>query len=492
MYSQSTPETLAANLYVTLAVLAVVGVIFLLALKDRRYVLFGYLFFLPLATMPIMAGRLAGIPGLSVQNLVMGLGLYAIFLTRSHKVRMDRNLRMALILYWVVVTGVVLHGMFYMDELRRIRSFVNYGVYDYLRTYLILPALVWFSFVAAYRYASAGAGRATEYIRYAGIATLGFAILTLGSVAYYFTQFSDPHLVREMAALFVGVHSNDFSIAFAMAAPILIAGAVAKRAAPRRDRILFWLTLVIVVAAVLFSYSRTGYVALALAVFGFALLTKRSLLWLLVPVLAGLVLFGPASVLERAQFGFKSEYAGPRTTLDLNYISAGRIGMAEAALNIITNDIGQTAFGGGRLTFPRNTYDKFGVDHPHNAYLEALLDAGVVGFVPLIILFLLLFSRAVKGMRRLRASEYRLFYVAAAVSLGIFFVTGISRGSFFPTYQLIFVWQVSGFALGLLRYDMSRASQQAQPTMSAGSSSTRNNTLQRTHASTRNVPKCAG
>ena len=488
MYPRTTLETFAENPFFAAAVLVVCGIIFLLALKDRRYVLFGYLFFLPLTNMPMMSGRLAGIPGLSVQNLVMGMGLYAILLTRSHKVRLDRNLRMALILYWVVVTGVILHGMFYLDELRRIRFFENYSIYDYLRTYLILPALVWISFLAAYRYASAGAGRATEYIRYAGIATLGFATLMLGSVAYYFMQFSDTQLVRDKVALFIGVHSNDFSIAFAMAAPILIAGAVSKRAVPRRDRILFWLTLVIVMVAVLFSYSRTGYVAFALAVFGFAMLTKRSLLWLLIPALAGLVLLGPASVLERVEYGFKDKSAGSNTAVDLNYVSAGRLGMAETALNIITNDIGQMAFGGGRLTFPRNTYDKFGVDHPHNAYLEALLDAGVVGFLPLIILFLLLFASAIKGMRRLHSSEYRLFYVAAAVSLGIFFVTGITRGSLFPTYQLIFVWQVSGFALGLLRYDMSRARQQAQPAMSIRSSSARNNTLQRSHASTRIIP----
>jgi len=492
MYPRSAPETLAANPFFAAAILVICGIIFLSALKDRRYVLFGYLFFLPLTGMPMMSGRLAGIPGLSVQNLVLGMGIYAILLTRSYKVRMDSNLRTAFVFYWIAVVGVVLHGMFQLDEMARFRLYAEVGIYDYLRTFLFLPVLVWLSFVAAYRYAAVGAGRATEYLRYTGFAILGHATLALGSVGYYFTQTSDAHLVRELVASFVGYHSNDLSIAFAMAAPMLIAGAVSNRTVPRRDRILFWVTLVVLVGAVLFSYSRTGYITLALAVFSFALLTKRSLLWLLVPAMAGLVLFGPSSVLERAQFGLEPGSAGSHTTPDLDNISSGRVAMAAVAIEKITSDPGQMVFGGGRQTFPRISFDKFGVNHPHNAYLEALLDGGVVGFVLVIAPFVLLFTRAVKSIRRLRASTYRPFYIAAAISLGIFFVSGLSRGSFFPTQLLVFVWQVSGFALGLLRYDMLRASQQAQPAMSAISPSMQSDTLRRTNTSTRNNSKCVG
>jgi O-antigen ligase len=457
MRNRSTIEALSADPYVAAAVLVISAIIFLLALKDRRYVLFSYLFFLPLATMPIMAGRLAGIPVLSVQNIVMGLGLYATFLTRSRNNRMDRNLRTALIWYWAVVAVVVLHGMFYLNDLPEARYNEGYGIYDYLRNFLIVPALAWLSFVVAYRYAAAGAARATEYLRYAGIATLGFAILVLGSVAYYYTRFRSLDVVRDMVAIFIGSHSNDFSFAFAMAAPILIAGAISKRVVRRRDRIFFWLALGGLVAAVLFSYSRSGYIALMLAVFGFALLAKRSLLWLLVPALAGLILFAPASVMERAQSGFES--SGSRTSPDWNMVTAGRLQMGQASLEIITSDPLQMAFGGGRLKFPRATYTRFGVDSPHSAYTEALLDAGIVGFVPIFALFLLLLSRNIKGMRRLRASEFFPFYAAATVSLGSYLILGLTGRSFFPSPHLMFVWQVSGFALGLLRYDMTRAQQ---------------------------------
>jgi O-antigen ligase len=369
-------------------------------------------------------------------------------------------------------------------------SYQGAGTYDYLRTYLIIPALSWLSFVIAYRFAATSTDRATEYLRYAGISTLWYAAVMLGSVAYYFTQFRDFNLVRTMVGFFIGIHTNDFSFAFVMLAPFLIAGAISKNIAPRRTRLLFWLALIGVVVAVVFSYSRSAYVALALVTFGFALLVRRSLLWLLVPALAGLVLFAPASVLERAQFGFES--AKSNVSPDWNDVSAGRLGMAEAALTTITSDVGQAAFGGGRLTFPRTTYHKFGVGHPHNAYLEVLLDAGVIGFVPIIALFLLLFSRAIKGMRRLHTSEYRPFYAAAVVSLGSYLIMGISGRSFFPSPQLVYVWQISGFALGLFHHDMLRANQRTQSTMNARLSSGRSNASQTTHIPAGNSSKCVG
>lgn len=465
MDPRSISETLTANPFVAAAILAVCGIIFLLALKDRRYVLFAYLFFLPMAHMPIFAGRLVGIPGVSVQNLLMGLGLYAIFLTRSRKTRMDQSLRRVLILYWIVVVAVVLHGMFYVDELTRFHIFENYGIYDFLRNYLFIPTLAWLSFVISYRYAAAGPGRASEYLRYVGIATIGYAILVLASVAYYFVRIRDYNMVRDLVFFFLGSHSNEYSFAFVMVAPILLAGAMSKWVVPWSDRILFWLALAGAGAAVLFSYSRSGYIGLALTAFGFAILVKRSLLLLLVPAVVGLVLFSPASVTDRVQYGFDStgESTNSEDSLNWNRISAGRLGMADAAFGIITRDVGHILFGGGRLTFPRNTYLQFGVEHPHNAYLEALIDAGIVGVVFIVAPFLLLFLRAIKGMRQMRTSEFRLFYAAATVSLGSYLLLGLTGRSFFPELSLAFVWQVSGFALGLLRYDVARAQQQSQP-----------------------------
>jgi hypothetical protein len=453
MNSEAAYGSIASNPIFTAAVLLFVMLTFLMAMKDRRYVLFSYTVFLPLISLPITSGRLAGIPGLSIQNLVMALGVYALYLSRSRQTRMDKNLRVAFIVYWTVVALIVFHGIFYLNDLNKVPGFETLGIYTYLRDYLILPLLSWVSFVVAYRYAASGAARSIEYLRYFGIAMLVYSAVVLGSVFYYFAQGADYITVRAAVGNFIGIHSNDWAFGFAMAVPFLIAGGVSKGVVPKSGRLLLWLALAGSVTAILFSYSRSAYVALLLVSFGFALLRKRSLLLLFIPLLVGLVFFGPASVLERVGFGF-TQGSSTSSKLDANTISSGRVELGSRALDIITSDLAKTSFGGGRWTFPRAAIKEYpGIAHPHNAYLELILDAGVMGFIPVFSVYLLMFSRFFIGARMFRSSKYNLIYTAAMLALGCRFIMAMSGGSFYPLPHLLFMWQVLGFSLGLLHLD---------------------------------------
>jgi len=450
--------SLASNPLFSAAVLLVITISFLMAVRDRRYVLFSYMLLLPLVTLPLAGGRLGGIPGLSLQNVVFGLGVYALYLSRSRLTQMDRKLRTAFIVYWIAVTLSVVHGIFYLDDLVKVPGMEYLGIYTYLRQYFLLPVLSWISFVVAYRYAASGAVRTLEYLRFFGLAMLVYAVVVLVSVVYYFAQTPDYTMVRDAVGGFIGIHSNDWAFGFAMASPFLIAGAVSNKIVPRSTRLLLWLALTGSVTAILFSYSRSAYIALFLLSFGFAALKKRVLLWLLIPIFAGLVLFGPASVLDRVGFGLTTGVP-KQSELDVNTISSGRLELSERALEIITSGVGQTFFGGGRWTFARAAIVEYpGITHPHNAYLELLLDVGVLGFVPILGVYFLMLSRFWNGMRLLRDSPYGLIYAAATLGLGCRLILGLTNGSFYPLPSLLFMWQVSGFALGLLKYDILRNS----------------------------------
>jgi hypothetical protein len=453
MITETASGSISTSPVFAAAVFLVMMIIALMAIRDRRYVLFSYMLLLPLIALPITSGRLAGIPGLSIQNIVMGLGVYILYLSGSRQTRMDNNLRLAFIVYWLVVTLTVFHGMFYLSDLNKTPGFETLGIYTYLRGYLILPLLSWISFVVAYRYAATGAGRSIEYLRYFGIAMIVFASVVLGSVLYYFAQGLNYTAVRAAVAVFIGIHSNDWAFGFVMAVPFLIAGGLSKAVVPKSGRMLLWLALVGSVTAILFSYSRSAYVALFLVSFGFALLRKRTLLLLFIPLLVGLVFFGPASVLERTGFGF-TQGSSKSSQLDVNTISSGRLELGSRAFEIIASNLAQTAFGNGRWTFPRAAINEYpGITHPHNAYLELILDAGLLGFIPLFSVYLLMFSRFIVGARTLRSSQYNLIYTAAVLALGCRLIMAISGGSFYPLPHLLFMWQVLGFALGLLRRD---------------------------------------
>jgi hypothetical protein len=77
MNPQALIELVATNPFAT-AALVVSAVIFLLMMRNRRYVLFSYLLIFVLVTMLSVTGRLVGVPGLSVPNLIVDLGLDAI------------------------------------------------------------------------------------------------------------------------------------------------------------------------------------------------------------------------------------------------------------------------------------------------------------------------------------------------------------------------------------------------------------------------------
>jgi O-antigen ligase len=485
MFPESGTEQLITNPLLAIVAIAVVAVVIVLASMDRRYALFGYLVLLPLATMPMFSGRLVSIPGFSVQNVIAALGIYALLVSRGRGIRMDSTLRAALIAYWVAFAVVVLHGAFYLHDLVELRFFPpNYNIYYFLRNYLFMPFLVGLTFVLAYRYASSGAARALEFMRYLAIATIGFGVMVLGSAAYYSPQYSDFNVVRDMMKDFIGQHSNDYSLAFAMLAPFLLAGIMSRDVVSRGDRRLFMMTLVIAVLSVLFAYSRSGYLILLMSIFGLVLMAKRSLLWPLIAVTLVVILLAPESVMERAQHGFEPG----SSELDLNRVSSGRLKMWEASINILANDFSKVILGGGRLTFTRSTFREFGVDTSHSAYFDVLLDAGIVGTIPILGLFILLFLRARGAQRRLRGSSFRYFYAAAVVTLTSYLLLATTGRSFFVTFPGVFIWQISGFVLGLYRFETSQRAHRTVPAAVSGSSPRSRIAL----STIGNSTKCAG
>lgn len=130
--------------------------------------------------------------------------------------------------------------------------------------------------------------------------------------------------------------------------------------------------------------------------------------------------------------------------------------MLEASFDVVANNIGLVALGGGRLTFPRFTIREFGVSSPHNAYVEVLLDAGIIGAIPIFGFFLLIFLHARRALRNGRGGEFRYLYAAAVVALAAFLLLATTGRSFFPDFSSIYIWQISGFILGLHRFEKSQ------------------------------------
>jgi O-antigen ligase len=204
--------------------------------------------------------------------------------------------------------------------------------------------------------------------------------------------------------------------------------------------------LLVVAAVVLYAQlltgGRAGIFTAGLIALTFGIMKWRKIL-LMVPVVVTVVaLFMPA-VVERLLAGFTTG-ANTSTTVDQYEATAGRT----IAWPLVIEKISRSpAVGWGRQAMMSSGIAAFlyvfldeDFGHPHNAYLEWLLDNGIVGFIPLAMLLLVILFH---GFRLFLDSRSLLFVAAGGVScsmlLGLMF-SGVTGASFYPVEGTVEMW----------------------------------------------------
>lgn len=243
----------------------------------------------------------------------------------------------------------------------------------------------------------------------------------------------------------LGMHANDLGRCYAIAYALLLF--TLTGCTEHRQRLVLLATMGMVVLALIMTFSRGAFLGFAVVNVLF-LITRRHILALVVGavMLAGLVLLLPDAVFLRLQAGWNG---------GLNAISAGRIDHIWLPLlpdvwkhPIIGNGLGailwSPAMRGGNVLM---------VTHPHNAYLRAVLDMGLVGLV----LMLAYFTHVWRGFRRLYrdptvAPLCRGLFEGAAVGLVAFLATGFVGSSLSPVPEQSFLW----FAIGMMYGELAR------------------------------------
>jgi O-antigen ligase len=102
-------------------------------------------------------------------------------------------------------------------------------------------------------------------------------------------------------------------------------------------------------------------------------------------------------------------------------------------------------------SFPMQNGSMLPVGHPHSAYLEALLDMGLIGTA----LFAAYFVHVWKGFRAVSkdttlSPEMRAFFQGATACLCAFFFTCLVGGSFRPEPEVAYLWIAIGLMYGML------------------------------------------
>jgi O-antigen ligase len=257
----------------------------------------------------------------------------------------------------------------------------------------------------------------------------------------HFSVLANPYLRGFYDEL--GIHANDlgriYSVAYAL---VLFSWWETKSP---KFKVAAFVTLGICGFACMLTFSRAGFLGIAL-VSGLFLLWKLNAKTVALAIAAGafFLVFAPQYVWRRITFGWDA---------DANTVSANRIEEIWAPLLPTLGD--SPIWGNGIASVmwaePALTGDMMIVSHPHNAFLEAYLDMGLIGLG----LLLYYYWHVWRGFRALGSNAYlspelRGFFQGATAALVVFGVTAMAGSSLRPDSEFGYLWLAIGMMYGML------------------------------------------
>lgn len=405
---------------------------------------------MPISGSAVFPHEILGVKGLNPFNLLLVVTFGAWLLHAVADGGIRRFVPRPLV--WLYVAPIVVAGAlgvrhvdeiapgFYMYDMLQFDDAVGY-----LRDLVVKPLLmVLYGLLVA-----AAVARSERPVLF--LAPILVSIWAMGALAvvYFLLRGATLHeLASADARQFLsplGMHANELGRLYAVAYALLLFMWVEAKSLGLR--LLLLASIALVVVALLLTFSRGAYFGLLLVNVLFVLwrpTVQRVALFLLLAAVGLLAL--PEAVYERIGYGFDR---------GLNTISAGRIDAIW--LPLLPEVLRHPVFGGGigsilwsDVMVRGGGVLVAGTTHPHNAYLQALLDMGVVGLAVL----LAYFAQVWRGLRALGNDPaldgvLRGFCRGAAAGLLGFLITLIADSSLLPRPEQSFLWLAIGMMYGL-------------------------------------------
>ena len=237
----------------------------------------------------------------------------------------------------------------------------------------------------------------------------------------------------------IGLHANDLATIIGASCWGILASIGIYR--QRWARVLAYGAAALTGYGMVMCFSRAGYIAWVGVGLILAALRWRKL-FLILPVAIAALLVAAPNIPERLFMGFGERDVAGEVSTDLDVVTAGRVtdiwplAMEEFQRSPL---LGQ----GRRAILRTPMYDKMVAEfdgcpsHPHNAYLEILMDGGIVSLVPILVFF--------GGIWWISASLFRnrrnrLLQGVGGLSLAhvsLLMITAMSAQSFYPKRSML-------------------------------------------------------
>jgi O-antigen ligase len=190
------------------------------------------------------------------------------------------------------------------------------------------------------------------------------------------------------------------------------------------------------------TFSRGAYLALALPtliVFMRGASKKRALFLFFVGIVC---LVAPAPLLDRIAYGLPSG--------DVNEISAGRVD--NLWLPLLPDLAEHLWFGQGlqsiMWTEAQRMQEIFPVSVAHNAFLDLVLDFGLVGALPILAWYVYLWVGLARAARTDPDAHMRAFFNGGKLAVLAFLLSSTTNNRLTPTATSCVLWLVAGVLLG--------------------------------------------
>lgn len=409
----------------------------------------------PVSASMLFPHEMFGVTGLNPLNLLLAATLVS-FLLRGDGV----NRLLPKPVAWLYVVPILVAGVIGMRHVKEIpplfydQMLINYtDALGYLRDTAVRPLF----FVLTALLIGVAVTRSQKPERFLMPVVIAVWVMSLLSIIYVaasgvslgFLASADE---RGFFAEALGMHANELGRLYAVAYALLLF--VWGENKDVGLRALLVATIGVLTLALLLTFSRGAFL-------GFVIVSALFLIWKFNARTLGIALLVaavalplmPGALWDRLSLGFGG--GG-----DANMVSAGRID--EIWLPLMPEILGAPPWGNGLDAILWSKAMWAGtileVTHPHNAFLQALLDMGIVGTL----LLLAYYWHVARALRSLGSNAYlsptlRGFFQGALAGLISFLATGMAGSSLRPTPESTFLWIAIGMMYGIQARKPARA-----------------------------------
>jgi O-antigen ligase len=431
------------------AVLAVSGLAAIFVIRDFRVGVAMLVLIMPISQSSVFPHEMFGMTGANPLNLLIMATLGSLYMRWLGDGMLKGFIPRSLFLLYIspLLMGACL-GMFRWDEIPEIFRDLDMLAVTSAATYwrdMFFKPFMFVLYALLVACAVQKSERPERFITPMIISILIMALLAIGFVmfeGYSLSQLAGVYSRSMFSQL--GMHANDLGRLYATAyAPLLF---MWGRTSNSALKFLLIIVMGLVAGALLLTFSRGAFLGFILVNIVFLITRRSAKMYALAAVLIPIaVAFAPGALWDRVTMGVGQ---------GANEVTAGRT--SEIWAPLVPELLDSPFYGQGTGAVMWSKAMREGrlpaVSHPHNAYLQAYLDMGIIGLLMLTAFWIYIWARCLRYGRDPRLPEnLQGFFQGSAASIIAFLVAGFAGSSLEPDPAQVFMWLAVGMMYGLAK-----------------------------------------